>query len=1150
MSFFYADIKTDELKVHGHTNSIPGQIEILDAASSNMVIIKAPDILPSNVTLILPKSNGTANALLTAADENGNLSFATASGDLTLGPGGQFTVNGISNTGTIQSSANILVTDGQSIYFRNENTGIYSADTNGNLTMFTTGGNIHFTDGSGFIGFNVGASNSYLNFSDTTGESGYGIKSNNGVMQYKGSNANNWSNIVSTLGGLTDVTLSGLANNNIITYNINDSKWHNVAVTSGYYGAFSDSTIQFNNTAASYNVMQFNTIEEAFGVSILNNSQVAVSHSGVYNIQFSAQIIKTDSGTDYINIWLNKNGIAVSNTDTSVALIGNDDKVVAAWNFVLSLAANDYIELAWQSADPDIQIYAQPKNPFSPAPAIPSVILTVTQQAFVLGGTSNFFAELLDVNTTGKSGNSLVQYNIATSKWEAVSNLTLNNGNYIKLGTNANISGSNGGNVTINAGNVDLVVSGEAHVHNNIRVTGNIFLDGNNLSNISAPVGGNLHIKASNVNILSTTETQLNGPVRLVNTLYFDGGSLANISSPSSGNLVVNSGNLDIIPTGHLNILGNAHIPYSNTRLAFGDQTTYIHSPETGNLDIRATAGNVNITANHDVVITTNSASTIRFVGPNGSSPMNLSFQGANTYLNFGSTSGSGGSGIRYDGTNVDVGSSGAWSGISNTTLNIAGRTVSLGGSNTIGFSDLTGTVLNSQLANTTITLGPNTLQLGSSYVGLDLSSSNSYNTSNLVGTITNAQLTGSITNDKLSNTTITLGNQSIELGSAGNIGLSNLSDIQLTNLTNSNTLIYNSGSSKWINTARNVFSTGLTINGTIDGVSTPSSGTQAANKEYVDTVAQGLSLKTSARVSTTTDTANLNIGTFLINGATVDGITLATGNRVLVKNQSTGVQNGIYLVLSNAGTATRVSDMATGSNAAGVFCFIQEGTQNGDCGFVCSNNTGNDVVGTNALEFVQFSSAGVIQAGTALEKIGTTLNVLRTSILPIGSIQQYAGSTAPSGWLLCNGSNVSNVTYADLRSVIGGTYGSNTGTFGLPNLQGRIPVGRSTTDAEFDFLGETGGEKTVTLTTANIPAHTHFVINSTAGGGLAPSSAAAIAASFSGGTAIDYSLRIPSSGGAVANVGLSSSNGSGGAHNNLQPYIVLNYIIYTGVYI
>lgn len=148
----------------------------------------------------------------------------------------------------------------------------------------------------------------------------------------------------------------------------------------------------------------------------------------------------------------------------------------------------------------------------------------------------------------------------------------------------------------------------------------------------------------------------------------------------------------------------------------------------------------------------------------------------------------------------------------------------------------------------------------------------------------------------------------------------------------------------------------------------------------------------------------------------------------------------------------------------------------------------------------------------------------LNLMVCPIGAVLPFAGSSAPSNWLLCDGSAVSRTTYADLFTLISTTYGTGDGstTFNLPNLKGKVPVGKSVSDTEFDTLGETGGEKTHTLITSEIPAHTHDVTG------------------YSGGAGANLS--------ANANTGTvtstSTSVGGGGAHNNLQPYIVLNYII------
>ena len=95
----------------------------------------------------------------------------------------------------------------------------------------------------------------------------------------------------------------------------------------------------------------------------------------------------------------------------------------------------------------------------------------------------------------------------------------------------------------------------------------------------------------------------------------------------------------------------------------------------------------------------------------------------------------------------------------------------------------------------------------------------------------------------------------------------------------------------------------------------------------------------------------------------------------------------------------------------------------------------------------------------------------------PIGAITSYAGDTAPTNWLICDGSAISRTTYADLFDAIGTTYGIGDGstTFNLPNLKGRVITGLDSSQTEFDTLGETGGEKTHTLTVNEMPSHTHI---------------------------------------------------------------------------
>jgi microcystin-dependent protein len=186
--------------------------------------------------------------------------------------------------------------------------------------------------------------------------------------------------------------------------------------------------------------------------------------------------------------------------------------------------------------------------------------------------------------------------------------------------------------------------------------------------------------------------------------------------------------------------------------------------------------------------------------------------------------------------------------------------------------------------------------------------------------------------------------------------------------------------------------------------------------------------------------------------------------------------------------------------------------------------------------------------------------NYLSDSVLPAGSIIQWVSNTLPANWLLCDGSAVSRSTYSSLFAAIGTQYGvgDGTATFNLPNLKGRVAVGRDSAQTEFDVLGETGGAKTHTLTTAQMPSHTHtqdshnhtqnahshpvggsgslFLVN---GGGTNGGANVTVG----GGS---YAVSVSQSTTATNNpaTATNQNTGGGGAHNNLQPYQVFNYII------
>ena len=160
--------------------------------------------------------------------------------------------------------------------------------------------------------------------------------------------------------------------------------------------------------------------------------------------------------------------------------------------------------------------------------------------------------------------------------------------------------------------------------------------------------------------------------------------------------------------------------------------------------------------------------------------------------------------------------------------------------------------------------------------------------------------------------------------------------------------------------------------------VATPSADGHAATKGYVDSARSGLDVKQSVRVATT---AAINLSLDLEAGDVVDGVTLVAGDRVLVKNQGTASENGIYVaVASSAGAASRATDADSNTEVtAGMFTFVEEGTVNADSGFVLTTD-GPITLGSTSLVFVQFSGAGQITAGAGLTKSGNTLDVVGTA--------------------------------------------------------------------------------------------------------------------------------------------------------------------------
>ena len=335
--------------------------------------------------------------------------------------------------------------------------------------------------------------------------------------------------------------------------------------------------------------------------------------------------------------------------------------------------------------------------------------------------------------------------------------------------------------------------------------------------------------------------------------------------------------------------------------------------------------------------------------------------------------------------------------------------------------------VANAELVNDSVNFGGITVALGGSDTtpALNLTDAANYPTSSLTGTIANSQVATGIDAIKIANGSVnntefqyisTLGSNAQDQLTAKLVKASNLSDVSSASTSRSNL---------GLGTISTQASNSVSISGgAISGMGTPSNNTDVANKSYVDQAIAGLRNRTVAECAST---ANVNISNGLEAGDAIDGVTLVVADRILLKNQSTATENGLYLaVASGAGAASRDPEHDTIAELSGGMIVVNQGSSNNDKIFLCTTDNSGSIGGTNIV-YTQVTpsntgtveSVGITQSGsefsignTPITSTGNiTLNVNRISATKIGSGTSV--SDTEFGYL----SNVSSDIQAQLNA-------------------------------------------------------------------------------------------------------------------------------------
>jgi len=329
------------------------------------------------------------------------------------------------------------------------------------------------------------------------------------------------------------------------------------------------------------------------------------------------------------------------------------------------------------------------------------------------------------------------------------------------------------------------------------------------------------------------------------------------------------------------------------------------------------------------------------------------------------------------------------------------------------------GGVANAELVNSTVNYGGVSLALGGSDTtpAFNLSDATNYPTSSLTGTISNSQLATGIDATKIADGSVT--NSEFQFINT----LSSNAQTQIdTKLTASDNLsdVANAGTSRTnlgLGSIATQNANSVSISGgSITGLGSPSSGSDATTKTYVDNLVTGLKTRTIVRVATT---GNISLSTDLQNNDTIDGITVSTGDKVLVKSNTNQTQNGIYIVVAS-GTASRDPEFDTVDELAGQMIIVKEGSVNADSFFLCTTDSGS--IGSANITYTQVTPSsggtvtqvGIVQSGSEFTISGSPITTSGNITLGVGTIANTKISGLGTASTKAVGTSADNVVQLD----------------------------------------------------------------------------------------------------------------------------------------